>query len=143
MSRKDTLHETVKAALERAGWRVTDDPLTLRFRNVRLYVDLGAELIAAERDAEFIAVEIKTFAGASAVHDLYEALGQYIVYRKALAERQPARTLFLGISVVVYEDFFRLPFAQAALEDSGVNLLVVNVELEEVRAWIRNDTMKR
>jgi XisH protein len=122
---------------------VTDDPLTLRFRNVRLYVDLGAELIAAERDTERIAVEIKTFGGASAVHDLYEALGQYIVYRRALAERKPERTLFLGVSSAVYEDFFRLPFAQAALEDSKVNLLVVEIETMEVGQWIRNDTTKR
>jgi XisH protein len=142
MSRKDTLHETVKAALQSAGWHVTDDPLTLRFRNVRLYVDLGAELIAAERNTERIAVEIKTFAGASSVHDLYEALGQYIVYRRALSERQPERTLFLGVSAVVYEDFFRLPFAEAALEDSRVNLLVVNIDTKEVAQWIRNDTTK-
>jgi XisH protein len=57
-------------------------------------VDLSAELIAAEKESEYIAVEIKTFAGASAVHDLYEVLGQYIVCRRALADRQPERILF-------------------------------------------------
>ena len=46
-----------------------------------LYVDLGAEkLIAAEKENQKIAVEIKSFIGNSQVADLEQALGKYILY---------------------------------------------------------------
>jgi XisH protein len=50
MSAKDYYHETVKNALIKDGWTITQDPLTLRLSKKKLYIDLGAEqLIAAER----------------------------------------------------------------------------------------------
>jgi len=59
---------------------------------------LGAEmLIAAEREGEKIAIEIKSFLGQSAINDFHGALGQFINYRYALANIEPARTLYLAI----------------------------------------------
>lgn len=49
MSRKDRFHQAVKNALEKDGWTITHDPLSLKIGTFRLQVDLGAEkLIAAE-----------------------------------------------------------------------------------------------
>ncbi|HIE29074.1 TPA: hypothetical protein EYP66_17515 [Candidatus Poribacteria bacterium] len=43
---------------------MTHDPYTLTFGNKDVYVDLGAErLLAAEKNDEKIAVEIKSFRG--------------------------------------------------------------------------------
>ncbi len=57
---RDKYHQAVKIALEKEGWKVTDDPLKLEFEEVRIQIDLGAErFIAAERKNEKIAVEIK------------------------------------------------------------------------------------
>lgn len=51
----------------------------------KLYVDLGAErLIAAEKNTEKIAVEIKSFTRPSALKDLEEALGQFVLYAQLL-----------------------------------------------------------
>ena len=62
MSAKDTYHDVVRDALEKEDWIVTDDPLQIRFLDVELRIDLGAErVIAAERDNEKIAVEIRAF----------------------------------------------------------------------------------
>lgn len=61
MSAKDIFHEAVKQALQKEQWVITDDPLRFQFGNVNFRVDLGAErLLAAEREGEKIAVEIKS-----------------------------------------------------------------------------------
>ena len=51
MPARDIYHNQVKNALIKAGWEITDDPLSIQFGGIDLYVDLGAEkLIAAEKD---------------------------------------------------------------------------------------------
>ncbi len=64
---KDVFHQQVKNALIKDGWHITHDPLTIRISEaVKLQIDLAAETtIAAERDSEKIAVEIKSFVGDS------------------------------------------------------------------------------
>ncbi len=50
MPEKDIYHHTVKKALIKDGWTITDDPLILSIGKKDLFVDLGAEkLIAAEK----------------------------------------------------------------------------------------------
>jgi len=54
---KDIYHYQVRTALEKDGWIITDDPLTLQFGSRSVFVDLGAKkLLAAERDGQRIAV---------------------------------------------------------------------------------------
>jgi len=49
----DRYHETVRHALNKDGWTITDDPLTLELDERTLYADFGAErLLAAERGTE-------------------------------------------------------------------------------------------
>ena len=102
MPAKDIYHDTVKTALIKDGWTITHDPLTIRLARKRLYVDLGAErLIAAQRDTEQIAVEVKSFTRASDMKDLEDALGQFVLYThftrtlrsrtKALSSRHKCR----------------------------------------------------
>lgn len=63
-----------------------------------MYIDLGAELIlAAERDDQKIAIEIKSFLGASSISEFHSALGQFINYRLAFEEKEPERTLYLVV----------------------------------------------
>ena len=79
MSAKDIFHVPFVQALTKAGWTITDDPLIIPFGKRDLLVDIGAErLVAAERNGERIAVEIKSFISRSAVQDLKEALGQFV-----------------------------------------------------------------
>ena len=96
MPAKDIYHDTVKAALIKDGWTITHDPLTIRLTRKNLYVDLGAErLIAAQRDTERIAVEVKSFTRASDMKDLEDALGQFVLYTHLLARYDPERRLYL------------------------------------------------
>ena len=78
---KDIYHNTVRIALEKDGWTITDDPLTLRIGGRSAFIDLGTEkLFAAEKKDKRIAVEVKSFISPSPVKDLEQALGQYIMY---------------------------------------------------------------
>lgn len=85
MAAKDFYHEQVKAALEKDGWMITDDPLVLDWDNRDVQIDLAAEkLLVAQKGARRIAVEVKSFLSSSLLQDLYAALGQFLFYRKAL-----------------------------------------------------------
>jgi Holliday junction resolvase-like predicted endonuclease len=59
---KDRFHTIVRLALEKAGWVITHDPYEIRVGEVDFEIDLAAEmLLAAEKDNQRIAVEIKSF----------------------------------------------------------------------------------
>jgi hypothetical protein len=95
----DKLHDAIYNALLKDGWAITNDPLHLKYAQDDSYVDLAAErLLAAEKQTRKIAIEIKTFGGASSINDLHNAVGQFVVYRNVLAELEPERELYLAIS---------------------------------------------
>ncbi|KAM3097155.1 XisH family protein [Phormidesmis sp. 146-12] len=107
MPAKDLYHNTVKTALIKDGWTITDDPLTLAIGERDLYIDLGAEkLLIADRGSQKIAVEVKSFISASPVRDLENALGQYVLYEDIIAEDYPERILYLAVREEVYLTFF-------------------------------------
>jgi hypothetical protein len=68
---------------------------------------LGAErVVAAEKDGQKIAVEIKSFIGPSKISQFYTALGQFISYRAALQQQETDRILYLAVPSNVYDSFF-------------------------------------
>ena len=138
MSAKDVYHDAVKAALIKDGWKITNDPLVLKFSNrYKLRIDLAAEaLIAAEKDTQLIAVEIKSFLAPSNVSQFHSALGQFINYRIGLRLKQPERVLYLAVPVGTYDDFFKEEFIQISLKENQVKLMVFDPDLEEVLQWI-------
>ena len=70
MTSLDIYHDLVKAALEAEGWTITHDPYFLSVGGTELYIDLGAEkLIAAVKQNQKIAVEVKSFTGKSQISD--------------------------------------------------------------------------
>jgi hypothetical protein len=84
MPAKDIFHSLVRTALEKEGWVITHDPYRIDLGFVDFYIDLGADrLIAATKDNEKIAVEIKTFLAASVISEFHIAIGQFINYRTA------------------------------------------------------------
>jgi XisH protein len=136
---KDVFHQQVKNALIKDGWNITHDPLTIRISEaVKLQIDLAAEnAIAAERDLEKIAVEIKSFIGDSDISAFHTALGQYLNYFQALEEQQPDRIVYLAIPTETYRDFFQLSFIQRSLKRYQVKLIIYDPKLEEIKGWIK------
>jgi hypothetical protein len=94
MPARDAYHDVVKSALIADGWTITHDPLVLKWGTKDLFVDLGAErLLAADKEGQKIAVEVKSFSGSSEIDDLEKALGQFTLYHDVLEEREPDRRL--------------------------------------------------
>jgi hypothetical protein len=137
MSAKDRFHDVVKIALQKEAWRITHDPLTIRIEGIAdMYIDLGAQkLIAAERNEQKIAVEVKSFIGTSTISEFHTALGQFINYRYALEVQEPERVLYLAVPLNAYNDFFTKSFIQSVIQRSQVNLLVYDVETEGIVRW--------
>ena len=136
---KDIYHETVKTALTKDGWTITNDPLSLAVGGRTVYVDLGAEkLLAAEKDNQRIAVEVKSFVRPSPVQDLKNVLGQYVLYRSLMQESplDRDRKLYLAVSDAVYFDFFEEKIAQIALRGNQVKVLTFDEISQEISQWI-------
>ena len=137
MPAKDIYHNTVRTALEKDGWTITNDPLTLEIGDRSLFVDLGAEkILAAEKQGRKIAVEVKSFLSVSPVHDLEEALGQYIVYEDILELSEPERTIYLAVREEVYLDIFSEPLGQVLLRKKRLKLIVFDSSREIIIRWI-------
>jgi hypothetical protein len=137
MPAKDTYHNAVKVALTKDGWTITHDPLRIKLRKRKLFVDLGAErLLAAEKDSQKIAIEIKSFLRPSPMKDLEEALGQFTLYFQLLNRYEPERVLYLAVT----EDVRRTVFDEEAGEiliDNGIIRLVTFNPIEEmIVQWI-------
>ncbi len=139
---RDVFHNQVKTALIKDGWIITHDPFVIRISEViKLQIDLAAEsAIAAERDSEKIAIEIKSFVADSDISEFHTALGQYLNYAQAIEEQEPNRTVYLAIPVDTYQDFFQLPFIQKTLRRYDIKLVIYDPGKEEIRQWIKFNT---
>jgi hypothetical protein len=134
--RKDTYHDVVRQALERDGWLITDDPLSFKIETDQIFIDLGAErMIAASKGVLKIAVEIKTFAGPSPLHDLQAALGQYVIYKRFLAELEPDRVLVLAVPTQTAK-LFQRPMWWKLITHENIKLLVYHPYKAEVVQWL-------
>lgn len=137
MPARDLYHNSVKSALLKDGWKITHDPLKLEWGGKDMYVDLGAEeLLAAEKGGRQIAVEIKSFVGASDMDDLEKALGQYVVYHDVLAEVEPNRTLYLAVPQKVLLDIFEEPLGKLLLKNNRARLIGFDPRAEVIVQWI-------
>ncbi len=137
MPAKDFYHDTVRTALEKDGWIITEDPLTLSIGSRSVYVDLGArKLLAATKGELQIAVEIKSFIGNSPVRELETALGQYLLYSQILEEQKSDRILYLAISQTVYLDLFSEAIGQLIISKNHLNLVIFDIQNKEITKWI-------
>ena len=136
MPAKDTYHDAVRSALIKDGWTITDDPFRLVLGERDFYVDLGAErVVAAEKAGRRIAVEIKSFLGASQIRDLELALGQFLLYRSILEEQDPDRVLFLAIPdepAGILDE----PVGELLIAKQLVQAMVFDPQKEEILRWI-------
>ena len=135
---RDAVHQAVKNALIKDEWLITDDPYKLNYGGVNIAVDLGAEkLIAAIKDNQKIAVEIKSFLPqGSDISEFHTALGQFINYRAILKRKDPERILYLAVPEFTYNTFFSLEFPQLMIEENNLKLIIFEPEEEVIVKWI-------
>jgi XisH protein len=139
MPAKDTYHQTVKNALIKDGWIITHDPLRIRLaRSRNLFVDLGAErMLAAERNSEKIAIEIKSFLSPSDMKDLEGAVGQFVLYERLLKRYYPEYLLFLAVTEDIKKRVFEEEAGQTLIEDRIIRLVTFDPAVEAIVQWIQ------
>lgn len=126
------------------GWTITHDPLVIKYKGLRLFVDLAAEKSFDEKpldeslspNATRVAVEVKVFGGAGFVNEFEKAVGQFILYRDMIERTRVRRDLYLAVPQQIYEDSFLKPAIQEFIAGQQINLLVFAPETEEVVEWI-------
>jgi hypothetical protein len=133
---KDKFHDNVKAALEKDGWVITHDPFKIMLGKRKGFIDLGAEMLAAEKANRLIAVEIKSFLGHSDLYDFEDAIGQFLVYLPALRKKEPDRKLYLAMPEYFYEDFFEEQYFVELIHLYQVNLVVFDEKQNLITKWI-------
>jgi hypothetical protein len=137
MPARDVYHDQCKAALIKDGWRITHDPLRIKWNERKLLVDLGAEeVLAAEKEGRKIGVEIKSFIGPSEMHDLEQALGQFVLYRIAMKQDEPERELVMAITEKAYQNVFLGMDARRLIDEQNLRILVFDPQTEEIKQWI-------
>lgn len=137
MPAKDLYHDAVKNALIKDGWTITHDPYWMKVGTKDMFVDLGAErLLAAEKAEQKIAVEIKSFVSNSEMDDLKNAIGTFVLYQTALAEKDPQRKLFLAVPQTVIKDLFEEELGQLLMKNHLARIIGYDSQTEEITQWI-------
>ncbi|MFN4253952.1 MAG: element excision factor XisH family protein [Saprospiraceae bacterium] len=131
-------HQNVREALEKDGWTITHDPLILQAGERKVRVDLGAErLIVAEKGAEKIAVEIKSFLDDSILTDFHRALGQSILYLFAIEKSKTDRVLFTAIPSDAFEELMSDEFYIELSRRENIRYLVFDPLKNVIVKWIK------
>jgi XisH protein len=133
---KDKIHEIVRQVLIKDGWHITHDPYIIETKDVDYEVDLGAEkILAAEKQGQKIAVEVKSFIATSFVYEFHRILGQMLNYSLGIEEFEPARILYLAVPQKIYEEYFHLSFVQKAIKRFKVRLLIFDDQSFNIIKW--------
>lgn len=106
----------------------------LKYKGLRLYIDLGAEKIIDNKE---IAVEVKVFGGNSFVNDFEGAIGQYNLYKSILNKANFNHELYLAISRQSYEKFNAKPAIVEFIAEAKIYLVIFDPEREEILEWIK------
>lgn len=99
-------------------------------------IDFGAEkIIAAERDSEKIAVEVKSFLEFSFANEFHKVLGQYLNYLSGLKRLEPARKLFIAVPKSIYEEEFHREGIINSINDYDVKMIIFDEKLKNIIEW--------
>ncbi|MEM7533502.1 MAG: element excision factor XisH family protein [Chloroflexota bacterium] len=133
---KDKFHDNACNALVNDGWTITNEEWNLEVLGFNVKIDIAAErLIAATKNNQKIAVEVKSFLSQSPVSQFHMALGQFLNYRDVLENVDRERKLYLAIPKDAYLTTFQIPFILQATERYGLTLLVYEPAREVIVEW--------
>lgn len=141
MRARDQYHQAIRAALLNDGWVITHDPYLLEFDGADTSIDFSAEqdsldpVLAAERGAARIVVEVTTFTSPSVMVDLEQAFGQYVMLRSWLSRTEPERLLYLAVDTETALNVFDQEFGRIVAADLQIHLMVVDIVVERIVTW--------
>lgn len=112
-----------------AGVAVSSNENTRRKTSQRfIFVDIQAARRRNRTQQQLLLSEIKCFPDRdSTTRELYNAVGQYIIYQAVLDEVAETTPLYLAISEVIRSTIFDR-VVERAIKDHQVNLIIVNLK---------------
>jgi hypothetical protein len=118
----DQCHGQVMRALQKDGWRITEQQVPMKLGRRRVFIDLRATHGANGSRQEIALVEVKCFPDPqNTTQEIYTAVGQYILYRAMLKELEIEIPLYLSVPEMIFDAVFDL-IVQRAIEDSQIKL---------------------
>jgi hypothetical protein len=75
--------------------------------------------------------------------DLEQAIGQYVLYQILLRQVDPGRDLYLAVTDKTYGEIFSEPIGELMIRELPLKLLIVDVEVVEVKQWIPPEAIER
>jgi hypothetical protein len=131
----DFCHENVVHALEKDGWTITDTVRVVTATRT-IFIDIEARRDSNGSRQQILLAEIKCFPDRdSTTREIYTAIGQYIIYRTALAQQNLHFPLYLAVPESVYHNVFD-PIVHQAILDNRMKIVVVNIDTETIVQWI-------
>lgn len=92
-------------------------------------------MIAAQKDIEKIAVEVKSFVQPSIVYDFHAALGQYLNYLLGIKRQEPERVLYLAVPIRAQVLFEEMGLIIESIETYGVKMIVYEEKTQTIVSW--------
>lgn len=123
-------------ALAKEGWQITHQPFAIRISKTEgVYADL--RLQHHHQEQAIIIVEVKCFPETrSLLDEFYHTIGQYVLYRQALAFKNIQTPLFLAIPRHAFIQLSNRPIMANVINEIHVKIVVVDLADEEVVLWI-------
>ena len=126
--------DTVVRALVNDGWVILKEQFRLVLENRKAWIDIRA---AKQQLGEVIFVEVKSFENISSqVAYLQQILGQYLLYRAIIEERERGEDLFLAIPAHAYEGIFSEEIGKFVIRRFQLKIVVFDIEKETIIQWI-------
>lgn len=136
MPAKDKFYDAVLNALIKDGWEITNEEFYLPFATRTAYIDILAQKpVTAEKAGRKIAVEVKTFGSAAKMSELEKAIGQFVIYKTALAIAELEHDLYLAVPADMGE-FFKFPAVVKMRQDFSIKIVTYNPQEEEIIEWL-------
>ena len=130
----DDCQAAIERALAKDGWRISQSQMYLQLGGRKIYIDLEATKNTNGQRQQLMLVEVKCFPEMSS-REIYQAVGQYMVYRYILEEAQIQTPLFLAILAFAYEALFTDAIRQG-MDKDGIKQMIVDINSEVIVEWI-------
>lgn len=132
----DKCHDQIVRALQKAGWQILPNALYLKTERIRSFIDIQAQRGNNGQLKQIIVVEAKCFSDIrTQTTDLYNAIGQYLVYRHLIAQQGLPYTLYLAVPTHAYRGVFA-DIGMGVVSETNVKMIVVDLESEIIERWI-------
>jgi glucose-6-phosphate 1-dehydrogenase len=82
-------------------------------------------------------VEIKTFSRLSFINAFHEVVGQYIIYREALAIIESDRIFYMAVPFDTYKEYGSELLVQRVFTNNKIKIIIYEPITQHIISWIK------